>query len=243
MNRSISLALTFISIFFAYAKAAQREIRFVAVTTGGAPVIGEVMKRSGNEQPQHLVQLDAKGEKTIRDIRCTSGLQFNVKSRYPVYIGSGVWKDCEYGEIKFIFNEVAWSKDYFDAIAKVDGLALKGEGGEIQLTAMFARNAFDSGDYGKLAFGIAQLRQKLPASESGFLGFDIVEKDSLARSLGVKNGIDVKPNGQVLFTGYTIQKFNFLKSNNKLPDAGINTMEVKAFVAKKDFLNETDLVK
>lgn len=221
----------------------QQEIDFVAVTTNGDPVAGQVMKRSGNEQPTSLVHLDEHGRKKVTDIHCTSGLQFRVQSQFPIYVGSGTWKDCQYGEIKFVFNEVAWGKDYINAIKTIDNLALKSEPGEIQITAMFARSALDARDYGKLAYGVAQLKEKLPRNQVNLRELDIVEKDSLARAFGVKNGIQVGPNGQVAFSEATIQKFDFLKSKNKLPDANINTMDLKAFVAKKDLLRQKNLMK
>ena len=237
---ALALACSVISMS---ATAQQREIEFVAVTTNGAPVAGQVMKRSGSEAPSPFVQLDARGKKKVTDVRCASGLQFSVKSKFPVFVGSDTWKDCEYGEIRFVFNEVAWGQKYIGAIEAINDLALHSKPGETQITAMFAASAFDSKDYGKLAYGVAQLRKKLPTDKANSIGLDIVEKDSLARALGVHNGIDVKPSGQVVFSESAVKQFDFLKSNNKLPNANIDTMDVKAFVAKKDLLNQKNLMK
>ena len=237
MTRSSLLALLIVCSAAPIGAIAQHhEIDFVAVTTNGVPVTGQVMRRSGSQTPSPFVQLDARGKKKVTDVDCISGLQFSVKSKFPVYVGSDTWKDCEYGEIRFVFNEVAWGQKYIGAIELINDLALHSKPGETQITAMFAVGAFNSQDYGKLAYGVAQLRKKLPAGKANSLGFDIVEKDSLARALGVNNGIDVKPNGYVVYSDAAMKTFDFLKSENRLPNINVDTMDFKAFVAKKDLL-------
>jgi hypothetical protein len=229
------LAIGLLSVPIVAAAQQQRtEINFLAVTLTGRPVAGQVMQRRGAGKPDPVGRLDARGTKKVTDITCVTGLQFLAESRYPFYIYSGEWRDCEYGEIKFVFNETVIAKDYREAIESVNRLALTGQG-DLQLTALFAAGAFERGDFGNLAFGMAQLRTKAPSEVTK--GFELVEKDSLARSLGVKNGIILGNNGEVTFTAETQKTFSDLTKALKVPPLDINSMEVRAYIAKEDFLS------
>jgi hypothetical protein len=217
--------------------AATREIKFIAATLSGKPIKGQIIQRRGNTPPEVVGMLDDTGSKQIADIQCITGLQFQIQVRETsLYIGSNEWKDCIYGEMKFVFNEVVWSADYKVALQQLEAYIQNGTP-EQQFDALVAAGAHAKGDYGTLALATGRLKFKTGSDTTLTKVFSVLEKDSLARALGVKNGIEVKPTGEVEFTKPTLDKFNQLKATHNIPFTSINDPQFKTFVAKEDLVN------
>ncbi|MDB5602095.1 MAG: hypothetical protein JWN71_4139 [Xanthobacteraceae bacterium] len=217
--------------------AATREIKFIATTLNGKPIKGQIVQRRGNTPPEVVGMLDDTGSKQIADIQCITGLQFQIVVRETsLYIGSNEWKDCSYGELKFVFNEVVWSADYKVALEQLNTYIQSGTP-EQQFDALVAAGAYAKGDYGTLALATGRLKIKMGGDNTMTKVFSVLEKDSLARALGVKNGIEVKPTGDVVFTKPTIEKFNQLKAAHNIPFMSIDDPLFKTFVAKEDLVN------
>lgn len=210
------------------------EISFVATTVKGKPIKGDVVKRRGNEKPQVLVTLEDDGRKKVTDVKCETGLQFQVSVKETsLYIGSNQWKDCTYGEMKFVFNEVVWSAQYVITMRALDKL-IADAAPDVQFQAVVAAGALNKSDFGTLALATGQLKGKINLDNETMQAFEIVQKDASARALGVDNGIIVKPNGEVTYTKTTVDTFNSLKVNKKLPFDSIYDSRVNAYLAKEE---------
>jgi hypothetical protein len=232
MLRSILALFLLLGTPFA-AVAAGKEIRFIATTIKGKPIKGDVLKRRGNETPQVLVTLGEDGRKMVTDVKCETGLQFNVTVRETsLYIGRNDWKDCAYGELKFVFNEVVWSAEYKITMEALDKLTKDGPA-DIQFQAVVALGALNKGDFGTLALATDKLKSNTFFDKNTMQAFEIVQKDAAARALGVDNGIIVKANGEVAFTKPAVDTFNSLKVKKKLDFNSITDPGVNAYLAKE----------
>lgn len=215
------------------AVAASKEIRFIATTIKGKPIKGDVLKRRGNETPQVLVTLGEDGRKMVTDVKCETGLQFNVTVKETsLYIGRNDWKDCTYGELKFVFNEVVWSTEYKITMGALDKLTRDGPA-DVQFQAVVALGAINKGDFGTLALATYKLKDNVSFDKNIMHAFEIVQKDAAARALGVDNGIVVKADGEVAFTKPAVDTFNYLKMKKNLDFNSITDPGVNAYLAKE----------
>lgn len=218
------------------ASAQQHEINFVAVSVSGRPVVGQVFQRKGAATPEPLLRLDARGTKKVTDIQCSTGLQFRAEPQIPVFTSPAEWKDCEYGEIRFVFNEVRWRAEYQSTFDELTRLALEGPA-NVRLEALVAVKSLETREYGTVALAVAQIREKVGDSSPLAKGLSLIEKDSVSRALGVPDGIVVTPRGSVEFSGATVEKFNALTAERNLPFNKLDDPGLKAFIAKEDLLN------
>ena len=219
------------------AAAQAKEIRFVAKTITGKPIKGQILMRLGSAPPAVLANVDDSGIKTVTDIQCKTGLQFRFEVKESsLYFGSNAWKDCTYGDIRFLLNEVVWSAEFKAAIEKLYRLTLEGSA-DMQFAAIVATSAYEKGDFGILAFAAAQLKQKTINDPTAVKAFTLLEKDSIARSLGMVNGIQIMANGEVDFTKQAKNNFKNLKTIYKLPFDSLNDPKINAYIANNDFKN------
>ncbi|SEC07507.1 hypothetical protein SAMN05444161_0454 [Rhizobiales bacterium GAS191] len=213
--------------------AAGQDIIFKAVSVSGKPVPGQIVQRHGASKSQPLFVLDATGSKTVSDLQCTAGLQFEVEPKFPVYVGAE-WQDCKYGEIRFVFNEMSYADPYratFDQL----GRFTFGNDKKLMGEAILLTNALDEKNFVQVAFAAEELQKKLRKDDPMQFGLALLEKDAIARVIGATDGVYVAPGGKIAFTAEAFTQFSAFKARSNVKFPTLSDPELGKFMAKEQF--------